>query len=132
MPKAKKTTPADGRKAVYAHLKALPKDSRAALDMLREDIKAAAPGAEETIAWRMPAFRQGKVLVCYAAFRNHCRLFPMGARQLREFAVPLMDFTLTKGSIHFTRAHPLPSTLVRRIVRSRLADIEVRQTRTSR
>jgi uncharacterized protein YdhG (YjbR/CyaY superfamily) len=132
VPKAKKTAPADGRKAVDAYLKALPKDSRAALTRLRKDIRAAAPEAEETIAWRMPAFRQGKILVCYAAFKDHCSLFPMSATALREFADQLKNFSLTKGTIHFTKDTPIPPVLVRKIVKHRIAESETKLDRGRR
>ncbi|MBM3330697.1 hypothetical protein FJY68_02455 [candidate division WOR-3 bacterium] len=132
-PQATKGATADaGVKAVDAYLKALPKDSRTALSRLRKDIRAAAPKAVELMAWRMPAFRQGKVLVCYAAFKDHCSLFPMSPTQLREFAAELEGFTLTKGTIHFTGEKPIPSALVRKIVASRLAEIEAKQARSRR
>jgi uncharacterized protein YdhG (YjbR/CyaY superfamily) len=130
--KAKVKKQDDGSKTVTAYLSALPNDARAALERLRNDIRAAAPKAEELIAWKMPAFRQDKLLVCYAAFKDHCSLFPMSATQLREFAAPLRNFTLTKGTIHFAKDKPIPSALVRKIVKSRLAEIEAKQARGRR
>ena len=57
---------------------ALPEESRAALERLREMIKAAAPEATEAISYQMPAFKDhGRSLVAYAAFKDHCSLFPM-------------------------------------------------------
>ena len=119
-------------KTVAAYLASLPQDSRTALEKLRKDIRAAAPDATELIAWGMPAFKWGKLLVGYAAFKDHCSLFPMSATQLREYAAPLRNFTLTKGSIHFTKDKPIPSALVRKIVKSRLAEIEAKQARGRR
>jgi len=118
---------AAGSKAVDAYLAVLPEDSRAALKKLRRDIRAAAPKAEEITAWSMPAFKQGKLLVGYAAFKDHSSFFPMSATLVREHAALLKDYTTTKGSIHFTRAKPLPSALVRKLVRTRIAENEARQ-----
>lgn len=132
MQKAEVKKQDDGSKTVIAYLSALPKDARAALQRLRKDIRAAAPDATELIAWGMPAFKQGGLLVGYAAFKDHCSLFPMSATQLRKYAAPLRNFTLTKGTIHFTKDKPIPSAMVRKIVKSRLAEIEAKQARGRR
>ncbi len=117
----------DGDKAVAAYFAALPKDSRAALEKLRKDIRAAAPDATELIAWGMPAFKLGRLLVGYAAFKDHCSLFPMSVAVMHRYATELKKYVTTKGSIHFSAAKPLPATLVRRIVKARLAENEARQ-----
>jgi len=122
----------DGGKAVAAYLAALPKDSRTALQKLRKDIRAAAPDATELIAWGMPAFKQGRLLVGYAAFKDHCSLFPMSVAVMHRYAVELKKYVMTKGSIHFSVAKPLPATLVRRIVKARIAENEAKQANRSR
>ena len=121
-PKAKRQN--DRGKTVSAYLAALPKDSRAALQMLRKDIKAAAPRAVELIVWGMPAFKQGKLLVGYAAFIDHCSFFPMSATIVSEYAALLKDHSTTKGSIHFSASKPLPAALVRHMVKARIAENE--------
>jgi uncharacterized protein YdhG (YjbR/CyaY superfamily) len=115
-----------GDKSVAAYLAALPKDSRAALQKLRIDIRAATPDATELIAWGMPAFKQGRLLVGYAAFKDHCSFFPMSVAVMRRHAAELKKYVTTKGSIHFPVAKPLPATLVRRIVKARLAENDAR------
>lgn len=118
-----------GAKAVADYLASLPGDSRLALERLRREIRAAAPGAEELIAWGMPALRQGRLLVGYAAFKDHCSFFPMSGTLVREYADLLKGYTTTKGSIRFTTARPLPSTLVRKLVKARLAENEAKPVR---
>ena len=117
----------DAGKTVAAYLAALPKDSRAALQKLRKDIRAAAPDATELIAWRMPAFKQGKLLVCYAAFKEHCSFFPMSLKVMRDLAPELRNYDTNKGTIRFPIGKPLPAALVRRIVRARIAEVEAGQ-----
>lgn len=119
-------------KTVAAYLASLPKDSRAALQKLRKDIRAAAPDATELIAWGMPAFRQGKLLVGYAAFKDHCSFFPMSATIVSDYTTLLKGHNTTKGSIHFTAAKPIPAGVVKRIVKARLAENEARQANRSR
>ncbi len=121
-----------GRKTVAAYLAALPKDSRAALQKLRKDIRAAAPGATELIAWGMPAFKQGRLLVCYAAFKDHCSFFPMSLAVMGDFADELKGYDVNKGTIRFPMGKPLPTALVMRIVKARLAENEAKQASRKR
>ncbi len=119
-------------KAVAAYLAALPEESRTALQKLRQDIKAAAPKAVELIAWGMPAFKQGKLLVGYAAFKEHCSFFPMSAEVMRRHAAELRKYETTKGSIHFSAAKPLPAALVKRLVKARISENEAKHVTRGR
>ena len=109
------------------HLAGLPPDQQAALQHLRETIRAAAPGATEAISYGMPAFRQdGHGLVGYAAFKAHCSLFPMSSTVIPALADALEGFTTSKGTIRFTPDQPLPDAVVTRIVEVRLAELAAR------
>jgi len=113
---------------VEEYLAALPEKQRAALERLRKTLRAAAPGATEGIAYQMPAFKaHGRWLVGYAAFRDHCSLFPMSGKVVEDFAEELGDYPTTKGTIHFTAEKPLPAALVKKIVRARVAEVAARQ-----
>ena len=112
---------------IDATLAALPADKRQALQALRETIAAAAPEAHETISYAMPAFRyRGRALVSYSAFKAHCSLFPMSAALIESLGDACVGFATAKGTLHFTPDHPLPTELVRRIVRERMAQIDDR------
>ena len=112
---------------IDARLAALPADQRAALQALRTAIAAAAPGAEETISYGMPAFRyHGRALVSYTAFKAHCSFFPMSSGLVEAHRDELAGFATAKGTIRFTPEHPLPVDLVARIVRERMAQIDAR------
>lgn len=112
---------------IVAYLAALTPEERAALQKLRRTIKAAAPAAEECISYRMPAFRLNGLLVAYAAFTNHCSLFPCGST--KAFAKDLAGYQTSKGTIRFDPKAPLPVTLVRKIVKARLAENAARKKR---
>jgi uncharacterized protein YdhG (YjbR/CyaY superfamily) len=117
---------------INATLAALPGDQRAALQALRETIAAAAPGAEETISYGMPAFRyRGRALVSYAGFKAHCSLFPMSAALIEAHRAELAGYATAKGTLRFTPEHPLPRDLVERIVHERMAQIDVRRPRAA-
>lgn len=111
-------------KTVNEYMAAVPARQRAALQRLRRTIKAAAPDAEEVISYRMPAFRQGRMLVYYAAFKDHCSLFVGSDKVRREFAAELRPFKAGKGTLQFTPETPIPAGLVKKIVKARLAEIE--------
>jgi uncharacterized protein YdhG (YjbR/CyaY superfamily) len=110
---------------IDARLAALPADQRAALQALRQTIAAAAPEAEETISYGMPAFRyHGRALVSYSAFKAHCSLFPMSAALIEAHRDEFAGFATAKGTVRFTPEHPLPNDLVELIVRERMAQTD--------
>jgi uncharacterized protein YdhG (YjbR/CyaY superfamily) len=120
----------DEPSSVEAYLAALPEEQRAALEDLRATIRAAAPDATEVISYGMPAFKaHGRSLVGYAAFKDHCSLFPMNSALIARFADDLKPYSTSKGTIRFTVDRPLPKALVRKLVRARLAENEARRRR---
>ena len=104
-----------------AYLAGLGDEQRRALEKLRRDIRAAAPKAEECISYGVPGFRlNGKLLASYAATAKHCSFYPGSI--VREFAKELKGYdTSGKGTIRFAPDAPLPATLVRKIVKARIA-----------
>ena len=113
-------------KTIDDYLAGVPKPARTTLEKLRKIIKAAAPKAEETIAWSMPMFKYYGNLVGYAAFKNHCSLFPMGSELIGKMKNELKKYETTKGSIHFQIGKPLPTALIRKIVKARIKENEAR------
>jgi uncharacterized protein YdhG (YjbR/CyaY superfamily) len=98
-------------------------DKRAALEKLRKTIKAVAPEAEECISYGLAAFRlNGRPLVAFAAWANHCALYPMSAATLKKFQDQLKAFETSKGTIRFTADQPLPTALVKKLVKARIAE----------
>jgi uncharacterized protein YdhG (YjbR/CyaY superfamily) len=92
---------------------------------LRQAIRAAIPAeAVEVISYGIPAFRTKKVLVWYAAFKDHCSLFPTSA-VIAQFKAELKDFSVSKGTIQFSNQKPLPVQLIKRIVKARVAQTGV-------
>lgn len=106
------------------YLAALSDDKRAALEKLRKDIRAAAPDAEECICYGLPAFRlDGKRLVAYGAAKAHCAFYPMSARTIPEHQDDLKGYDTSEGTVRFPPEKPLPSALVRKLVKARIAEI---------
>jgi uncharacterized protein YdhG (YjbR/CyaY superfamily) len=94
------------------------------LNKIRAAIRSAAPPeATETISYGIPAFKYKGVMAWYAAFSNHCSLFPT-ASVVEAFKEELKGFTTSKGTIHFPTDKPLPAALVKKMVKLRVAQIE--------
>src|SRR2546421_5245263 len=86
--------------SVEDYLAALPEAPRAALEKLRKTIKAAAPEATETISYQMPTFKEhGRFLVSYAAFKDHCSLFPASKAVLEACGEELKPYFSGKGTL---------------------------------
>jgi uncharacterized protein YdhG (YjbR/CyaY superfamily) len=115
---------------VEAYLTALPDGSRAALEKLRETIKTAAPEATEAISYQMPAFRdRGRILVYYAAFKDHYSLFPASVAVIEALGAEVEPYATGKGTLRFEFDEPLPGALVKKIVRARLKENAARPRR---
>lgn len=112
-----------GPTSVDDYLAALPEETRVVLEKLRRTIKAAAPNATETIAYQMPAFRdRGRFLVSYAAYKNHCSLYPASRAVMEALGEELKPYFSGKGTLRFTPADPIPAAVVKRIVKTRLEE----------
>lgn len=109
---------------VDKYLAALPDEQRDALEKLRKTILSVARGAEEKISYGMPTVVYKGNLVHYAAFKDHMSLFGASAFMTGELKAKLAGFKTSKGTIQFTIEKPLPVTLVKQIVKARMAENE--------
>jgi uncharacterized protein YdhG (YjbR/CyaY superfamily) len=110
---------------VEEYLAALPADRRAGVEELRATINAAAPDATETIAYQMPALRtHGQFLVSYAAYKNHYSLFPASGAVIDALGEELQPYLAGKGTIRFPADSPLPTAVVTKVVKVRVAENE--------
>src|SRR4051812_46181730 len=109
------------------YLAALDEPKRTTLEALRGSILEVVPDAEQCISYDMPAFRvQGKVVAGFAAFKAHLSYLPHTGSVLPALADALAGFEQTKGSLHFAVDEPLPKRLVRKLITTRMQQLDLR------
>ncbi len=100
-------------------------DKRTALDKLRKTIRSIVPKADECISYGIPAFRlDGAVVAGFCATAKGCSYFPFSGSTLRTLAADLRGYDRTKSALHFRPDEPLPATLVRKLIKARIAETE--------
>jgi uncharacterized protein YdhG (YjbR/CyaY superfamily) len=106
---------------ITEYINAAPKEAQKKLREMRACIRAAAPGAKESLKWGMPAFSYRRILVTFAAFKRHIGFYPTPSA-VRAFANDLSKFATAKGSIQFPLEKPLPLPLIRKITAFRVRE----------
>jgi uncharacterized protein YdhG (YjbR/CyaY superfamily) len=111
----KRDSPAD----IDEYIRSFPPEVQRILKKIRSTIRAAAPDAEEVISYQMPAFRQNRILVYFAAWKKHIGLYPpiSGDDKLQKAVAP---YAGEKGNLQFPLDKPIPYNLITRIVKHRL------------
>lgn len=132
-PKSRTGSSAQNRKpipkSIDEYLAGVPEPARSTLKTIRAVIRSAVPPeATETISYRIPAFKYKEVLVWFAAFSDHCSLFPT-ASVIEAFKKELAAYRTSKGTIHFPTDKPLPTPLLKKMVKARVAQVEDKKRR---
>jgi uncharacterized protein YdhG (YjbR/CyaY superfamily) len=126
MPTGKNDVAGSGSE-VEKYLAKVPSEHRATLEKLRKTIRATAPKAIEVISYGVPTFKlDGRMLVSYAAFKEHCSFFP-GAAPIKAHEDELKSYKTSKGTIRFPTSKPLPAALVKKLVKTRIEENEARK-----
>jgi uncharacterized protein YdhG (YjbR/CyaY superfamily) len=115
-------------RGVEDYIAGIPEPSRKLFASLRATVRSVMPAdAAEVISYGIPAFRRKRILVWFAAFANHCSLFPT-ASVIEAFAADLGGFTVSKGTVQFPLDKPLPAALVKKLVKARIAHEDKKRT----
>jgi len=114
---------------VEEYLAQVPEPGHSTLNKVRAAIRSAAPReATEVISYGMPGFKHKKMLVWYAAFSDHCSLFPTPSI-IKAFEDQLKNYHVSKGTIQFPVDKPPPAALIKKMVKARVADLESKKKR---
>jgi uncharacterized protein YdhG (YjbR/CyaY superfamily) len=115
---------------VEAYLAKTPELARTTLEKLRATIRSVVPPeTTEKLSYGIPAFHYKGGLVAYAAFKKHCSFLPMQASLIDEMKDELKAYRTAKGTLQFPQDKPLPATLVKKMVKARIAENERRGKR---
>src|SRR5688572_21939800 len=118
-------------KSVKAYFEGLNPEQRADVQKLRDAIAAVVPEAEDTIVYSMPGFTwNGKSFVGYAAFKDHYSFFPMSVEAIEAHRTELGEHIKGKGTISFDYGERLPVALVKKVTKTRRAEVEARRGRS--
>ncbi|MFC6490117.1 iron chaperone [Nitratireductor sp. GCM10026969] len=109
-------------RTVDQYIEAAPPATRAKLQEMRACLRKAAPDAEETLKWGIPAFSTKRILFTYAAFKRHIGFYPTPAA-IQAFAGELSQYETSAGTIRFPLDRPLPVSLIDRIASYRVQDV---------
>jgi uncharacterized protein YdhG (YjbR/CyaY superfamily) len=121
--------PKTGAQLVDEYLRGISEPARTTLKRVRAIIRSVAPpGATEGISYGIPMFKYKGMLASFAAFSDHCSLFP-GAGPAVKFKNELKNFETSKGTIRFAPDKPLPAALVGKMMKARIAENERKKSR---
>jgi len=120
----------DGPEGVETYLAKVPEPARTTLQKVRATIRSAVPkDATEGLSYGMPAFRYKGALVAYGAFKDHCSFFPMQASLIDQMQEELAGYRTSKGTLQFPVDKPLPAALLKKMVKTRVAENERRKAK---
>jgi uncharacterized protein YdhG (YjbR/CyaY superfamily) len=106
---------------VDQYIAGFPGQTRIMLQQIREIIRKAAPEAEEVISYQMPAYRMKRILVYFAAFKNHIGFYPTSSG-IEAFKSEFKGHKWSKGAVQFPLDQPLPAELITKIVKFRVEE----------
>jgi uncharacterized protein YdhG (YjbR/CyaY superfamily) len=120
-------------KTIDEYLASVNTHHRDALQKVRQTIHVVAPNAEECISYGIPAFRlNGRSLVFFGAWANHCALYPGSSATLKKFRNELRNFQTSKGTLRFPPDKPVPVALVKKLLKARIAENNARANKQRR
>jgi uncharacterized protein YdhG (YjbR/CyaY superfamily) len=112
------------RNDVDAYLATVPEPHRTTLQAVRSRIKTILPDAQECIYYGVPAYKVDGIGVAgFSAHKRHCSYFPMSGRVFGAMAKDVEKYEFTRGALHFAADRPLPATLIRKLIKTRLRQI---------
>jgi uncharacterized protein YdhG (YjbR/CyaY superfamily) len=104
-----------------SYISDFPEETQKLLQQLRKAIKEAAPKAEEVISYGMPAYKLNGPLVYFAGYAHHIGFYPTGTG-IVAFEKEIATYKHSKGAIQFPLDKPLPLTLIKKMVKFKVAE----------
>jgi len=112
------------KKTIDSYIDSFSAEEKGILEDLRRIIRSVAP-FEEAISYGMPAFRyNGKIVACFRMHSKHVGFYPYSGSVLGKFPAELKKFKASAGAVQFPKGKRLPKTLIRKLVRARMKEID--------
>lgn len=111
---------------IDASLKRFGGAQRVALQTTVDSLRELLPAATEAISWNMPTLViDGVGVAAVEGFKNHNSMFPMSGSIPTLLSAELVGSgcRISKGTIQFPIDRPLPKSLLRKIVKARIEEI---------
>ena len=106
--------------SVDEYISTQPQTAQALLQLVRNTLRKALPGAEEVISYKIPAYRlHGEIVLYFAGWKQHYSLYPAGDRLVAAFKDQLASYEVSRGTIRFPLSEPVPVKLIERIAKFR-------------
>jgi uncharacterized protein YdhG (YjbR/CyaY superfamily) len=113
---------------VDQYLAAVPEPAHTTLEKVRAVIRSCVPReATETISYRIPMFKYKGMLIGFAAFRNHCSVFPASMSVIKKLEKELKNYRTSKGTLQFPSDKSLPPALLKKMVKMRVAENDAKE-----
>ena len=120
-------------KSVDEYISSQPETVQRTLNRVRDTIRRAAPGADETISYGLPTYKlQGRPVIYFAGWKGHYSIYPSNDRLVASFKEQLARYQVSKGTIRFSFSESVPTRLIHRITRFRLKEVTERDRKASR
>jgi uncharacterized protein YdhG (YjbR/CyaY superfamily) len=114
--------------SVDEYIASQPEGVQSVLNRVRTMIRKAVPEAEEAISYQIPAYKlHGNRMLFFAGWKRHYSLYPATARLIKAFQDDLAPYEVSKGTIRFPLAEPVPAKLIGRIAKFRAKEVSERE-----
>lgn len=98
-----------------------PAEQRKTLEVVRQRILEVIPDAQQCIKYGIPTFAiNGKGVAGLAGNKGYCSYYPYAGSVLNKIP-EISEWSQTKSALHFPNDKPLTKTLVKKLVKGRLA-----------
>ena len=120
-------------KSVDDYIASQPEAVQGVLERVRSTIRKSVPGAEEVISYKIPTYKvQGDPVLYFAGWKQHYSLYPSTARLVAAFKDDLAPYEISKGTIRFPLAEPVPVTLIAALAKFRSTEVRREKTQGGR
>jgi uncharacterized protein YdhG (YjbR/CyaY superfamily) len=98
---------------------------KAEFERLRQVVRRAVPGVQESVSYGMPTFKyKARPLLGFKASKNHLSVFPFSPQAIEAARDALAGWDLSKGTVRFTPDKPIPDSALEQLLRHRMREIE--------